>query len=216
MAITYPLAAADFWEQLRFADRPVFVPQHNKKQSTSGSGDVLSSFLGQPKWMVNVTLAGGWHSRNVASESDMKHLASRDGTVLAYDIRRPYPADDPVGWKLDGRTVTVASKGADNRSLSLTGLRGQFIVTKFDKISILYDTDKRFLCEVMETVQANGSGVTPEFEVWPFLPPGLNVADVVTMRRACGKFKLSANSFRPNGGAGNMAAGFSFSLISVP
>lgn len=216
MAITYPLSAADFWEQLRFADRPTFIPQHNQKQSTAGNGDVLAGYLGQPKWMVNLTLAGGWHDRNMISESDIKHLVSRNGTILAYDIRRPHPIDDPVGWKLDGRTVTVASKGSDNRSLSLTGLRGQFIVTKTDKFSVLYDTDKRFLFEVMETAQADDTGETAEFEVWPFLPPGLNVGDVVTMRKACGKFKVSANSFRPNGGAGNLAAGFSFSLISVP
>jgi hypothetical protein len=216
MAITYPLAVADFWERLRFADRPTFVQQHNKSQSVSGGGDILSSFRGQPKWVINVTLAGGWHDRNLITEADIMHLNSRDGTVLAYDIRHPFPDADPDGWKLDGMTVTIASKGSDNRSLSLEGLRPQFVVTKGDKISVLYDTDKRFLFEVMETVQADDTGETPEFEIWPYMPPTLAVADVVTMRKACGKFKLQAGSYRPSGGSGNMAAGFSFSLISVP
>jgi hypothetical protein len=216
MAITYPLAPSDFWERLRFADRPVFIQQHNKKQSVAGSGDILSSMFGRPKWVINITLAGGRHDRNIITESDLMHLNSRDGTILAYDIRRPYPEADPDGWKLDGMTVTIASKGSDNRSVSLSGLRGQFIVTKGDKFSVLYDTDKMFLCEAMETVQANDAGLSPEFEIWPFLPPTLDVGDVVTMRKGCGKFKLIAGSYRPNGGSGDMAAGFSFSMISVP
>lgn len=216
MAITYPLAVVDFWELIRFADRPVFVPQHNRKQSVSGGGDILSTMYGRPKWSVNVTLAGGWHNRNIVQEADVMHLSSRDGTVLAYDIRRPFPENDPDGWKLHDRTVTIKTKGVDNRSLSLQDVSPQFIVTKGDKMSVLYDTDKRFLFEAMETVQADAIGDTPEFEIWPFMPPDLAVNDVVTMRKACGKFKLVANSFRPGGGVGNMAAGFSFSLISVP
>lgn len=216
MAITYPLALTDFWELLRFADRPVFMPQHNRKQSISGGGDVMSTVYGRPKWVVSVMLSGGWHNRNIIQEADLMHVSSRDGTILAYDIRRPYPADDPDGWKLDGMEITVKTKGSNNRSLSLEGLRPEFTVTKGDKYSVLYDTDKRFLFEVMETDQADGVGDTAEFEIWPYLPDALTVGDVVTMRKACGKFKLVSGSFRPGGGVGNMAAGFSFSLISVP
>lgn len=212
MAITYPLASADFWERLRFAaPSPVFVPQHNRKQSVSGGGDVLSTMYGKPKWSVAVTLAGGRVNRNLIEEADVMHLGSRDGSILAYDIRRPYPASDPDGWRLGANVVTVKTKGSNKRSLSLEGLRSQFIVTKGDKYSVLYDTDKRFLFEVMETNQADNSGDTDEFEVWPYLPDTLDVADVVTMRKACGKFKLVAGSYRPGDGAS-----FSFSLISVP
>lgn len=216
MAITYPLAAADFWERLRIMERPVFVPQHNKSQSMTGNGEVLASFRGQPKWSVNVQLAGGRFDRNMIEESDIKHLISRDGTILAYDMRRPHPLNDPDGWKLDTRTVTVKTKGANNRSLSLEGLSPQFIVNKSDKYSVLYDTDKYFLFEVMETVQADGTGDTAEFEIWPFMPPGLAVADVVTMHKGCGKFKIVTNSFRAGSGVGSISSGFGFSLISVP
>lgn len=216
MAITYPLSVADFWERLRFMDRPVFVPQHNRKQSVSGGGDILSSVLGRPKWSITVMLAGGWHNANLFQEADMMHLNSRDGTILAYDIRRPYPVNDPDGWKLDSRTVQVLTKGSNNRSLSLEGLSDQFIATKGDKYSVLYDTDKRFLFEVMETSQADNTGETGEFEVWPYLPEALAIGDVVTMRKAPGKFKLVGGSYTPGGGVFNSASGFRFSLISVP
>lgn len=216
MSITYPLAAAEFWEQLRFADRPVFMAQHNRKQSVSGGGEIMSSVLGRPKWSVAVTLEGGRHNRNLIQEADLMHIGSRDGTILAYDIRRPYPENDFDGWKLNGRTVTIAAKGVDNRSMSLTGVHPQFIVTKGDKMSVEYGTGKVFLFEAMETVQANDSGLTPSFEIWPYMPPTLTVSSVVTMRKACGKFKLVSGSVRFNGGMGDMASGFGFSLISVP
>lgn len=100
MAITYPLAASAFWESLRFAARPEFVLQHNRKQSMSAGGDVFSASLAAPKWTVNVGLEGGRHDRNLTSEADLKHLEGRDGQFLAYDIRRPYPDFDPGGVKL--------------------------------------------------------------------------------------------------------------------
>lgn len=210
MAITYPLPYVDFWEQLRWADRPVFVAQHNRKQSISGGGDIMSTIYGRPKWMINVNVSGGRHNRNLLQEADLMHVASRDGTILAYDLRRPFPENDPDGWKLNARDVTIKTKGSNNRSVSLQDVSPQFIVTKGDKMSVLYDTDKYFLFEAMETVQADGSGDTPEFEIWPYLPDALDVGDPVTMRKACGKFKLSAGGYRPGG------IGFSFSLVSVP
>lgn len=215
MAIEYPLAASAFWERLRFIGRPIFVPQHNRSQSMSVGGDVLSSVRAKPKWSINVALAGGRHNRNILEEADLMHVASRDGTIMAYDLRQPFPAFDPDGWKLGNNVVTVASKGANNRSISLSGLRSQFIVTKADKLSIPYGTGKFFLCEVMETIQADNLGDTAEFEVWPFLPAELQVGDTVTMRKPCGKFKL-VGSVRPGSEMFNSATGFSFSLISVP
>lgn len=216
MAIEYPLAASAFWEKLRFIGRPAFVSQHNRRQSMSVGGDVFSSVYAKPKWSISLTLAGGRHNRNLFQEADLMHLGSRDGTILAYDIRQPHPLDDKDGWKLFGRTVTVKTKGANNRSISLEGLRGQFIVSKTDKLSILYDTDKYFLCEVMETNQADDTGDTDEFEVWPFLPEALLVGDAVTLHKACGKFKVVASSYRPGSDMFNSASGLSFSLISVP
>jgi hypothetical protein len=210
MAITYPLAYNVFWENLRWIDRPVFVAQHNRKQSVSGGGDIRSTLYGRPKWSINVTVAGGRHNRNLLEEADLMHIGSRDGTILAYDLRRPFPVNDPDGWKLHDRAVTVKTKGSNNRSLSLQDVSPQYIVTKGDKMSIPYDTNKYFLFEAMETVQADGLGDTPEFEIWPYLPAAFDVGDPVTMRKACGKFKLSAGSYRPGG------VGFSFTLIGVP
>lgn len=217
MAITYPLSASAFWQQLRFASRPEFVLQQNRKQSQAGDGSMMSATFGSPKWTATVTLSGGKHNRNLEQEADLKHLTGRDGTFLAYDIRRPFPAFDPDGARLGDTVPEILTKGANNRSIALSGLPKRFTVTKGDKLSILYDTDKYFLCEAMETVTADAStGETAEFEIWPFMPPGVAVADAVSLVKPCGKFKIVAGSWRPASGAGNAASGASFSMISVP
>lgn len=116
MAISYPLTSAAFWETLRFANRPEFALQHYRKQSQDGAGNTLSASLGTPKWSVAVVLEGGWHNRNLTQEADIKHLEGRDGTFLAYDIRRPYPEFDPTGTILDNGSAleigAVAASGS--------------------------------------------------------------------------------------------------------
>lgn len=212
-----PLALADFWEKLRPVGRPVFVAQQARKGSSDGQGNMLSAAFGvRPRWNVAVQLAGGRHNANLMQESDLTGLGGRDGTFLAYDIRTPYPASDPEGWRLGDSVITVKSIGANNRSIALEGFARAFTVTKTDKLSILYSSSKRFLCEVRETVTGSAGGETAEFEVWPFLPPGIIVGDVVTLRKSPGKFKIVAGSYRPGSGSGNMASGPSFSMISVP
>lgn len=216
MSISYPLAASAFWEALRFASRPEFVLSQNRKQSGDGAGNTLSAFYGAPKWTVDVSLAGGRHNRNLTQEADIKHLEGRDGTFLAYDIRKPYPVFDPTGAILGASTVQVKSKGSNNRSLALKGLPAAYQITKTDKISILYGSTKRFLFEVMETVTADGSGDTTEFEIQPFIPTSVAVNDAVTLVKPCGKFKIVAASYSPSSGRGDVSDGVGFSMISVP
>lgn len=216
MAFTDPVPAADFWETLRFANRPEFSPRHYQKQSLDGAGNALASILGQPKWAATIALAGGRHHRNLPQEADIALIVARGLRFLAYDIRRPYPAADMDGSLLGNLTVRVKSIGSNGRSLALKGLPKWFVVTKSDMQSALYSSTKRYLFQAEETVRAEPNGDTAEFEVWPFVPIGLAVDDVVTLRQGCGHFKIVAGSYRPSSGQGGMSSGISFSMISVP
>lgn len=216
MAISYPLSRAAFWEAIRFAARPEFVLLQSKKQSQDAGGNTLTAFFGAPKWSVAVVTEGGHHNRNLATEADIKHLDGRDGTFLAYDIRRPFPASDPDGSIVAGSTVQVRTKGTNNRSISLKGLPAGYQITKGDKLSIVYASTRYFLVEVMESAAANGSGNTDEFEIQPTMPIGIAINDSVVLNRPPGKFKIVAGSYRPASGRGNIADGVGFSMISVP
>ena len=216
MAISDPLAIADFWERLVFMGRPEFQPRHYRKQSIDGADNARSAAFGRQKWFVDVTLEGGRHDSNMVQEADIMRLEGMDQTFLAYDIRKPYPADDLDGWKLGDTVQHIKSKGSNNRSLALEDLRPNFKVTKTDKISVLYQSTKYFLTEVMETVTADVNGDTTEFEIWPPMPSGVAVADAVTLIKPPAKFKIIAGSYRPAAAQGNLSSGISFSMFSVP
>jgi len=117
MAVTYPLAASAFWEQLRFAGRPEFKPLFRERQSEDGGGNALTAFLGSPKWTAEVALEGGRHNANMTQEVDLHQLCMRAGTFLAYDIRRPYPASDAGGVLLDnGSLLNVGDVAASGNT----------------------------------------------------------------------------------------------------
>lgn len=216
MTITYPLPALDFWERLRFGGRPEFVPQLGKSQSADAGGNVFGSFRGRPKWGVSVSVEGGRHDANAITAADLGQFDMRDGTFLAYDIKRPFPAADFGGVRLGTASVQVKSKGSNNRSIALKGLPVGYVISKGDWLSILYASTRRFLFKALESAVANGSGETVEFEIQPFLPKLIAVNDAVTLKKPCGKFKIVAGSYRPAGGAGNLDDGASFSMVSVP
>jgi hypothetical protein len=158
MAITYPLSVAAFWAALRFSGRPEFDLLDNRKQSQTVGGGTRTAFLAAPKWKVDVALAGGRHNANMDTESDLKHLRNRDGSLLAYDIRRPYPAFDPRGEKLGSGSIiglgeVAASGSVVSGAYSVEGVP----VTRAQAVSVVGDAGTYFdAAGVLQTSAANG------------------------------------------------------------
>lgn len=157
MAITYPLSAAAFWESLRFASRPEFVRLHKKKQSEDGGGNVRSASLGAPKWGTTVAIEGGRHDANMGQEADIGQMEMRDGTFLAYDIRRPWPASDDGGAKLAGGSVVGLGGEAAYGDVSLATYRYEgSAVTQTQAVSVVGDAGTYFDADgVLQTSAAN-------------------------------------------------------------
>lgn len=157
MAISYPLAVSAFWEQLRLAARPKLVPMRNGKQSQDGAGNQLTAFRGSPKWGADVVLSGGRHDRNQTQEADIAHLTSRDGTFLAYDVQRPFPAADPQGAFLDAGSLVLVGGEAASGNVVLGAYRyeGQ-TVTLSQAASVVCDAGTRFnVSGLIESISAN-------------------------------------------------------------
>jgi hypothetical protein len=215
MSISFPLQVAEFWSKLRFAYRPEFELMQFKQQSADGGGNTMSSKFGQPKWRCDVVTAGGWHNSDMDIQAKLKALTGRDGTFLAYDIRRPNPKLDPLGTKITGYSPLVRTVGSNNRSLSLKALRTSYALSVGDFLSVADGTGKRSLHELMEDITASGT-TTAEFEVQPFLPTWIAVDQAVDLIHPVAKFKIVAGIYKPQTGSGNNSSGVSFSMISVP
>lgn len=211
----FPFTAGEFWNRIRFASRPEFELAHYRQQSIDGAGNTLSARFGQPKWRSDVVTSNGRHDDDMEVQALIKALLGRNGTFLAYDIRRPNPKRDPLGNTISGATVQVRTVGSNNRSLSLKGLTSNYAFTVGDFLSIGDGSGKRSLHQLMETISASGT-TTDEFEVQPFLPSWIAVNQAVDLVHPLAKFKIVAGSYKPQSGNGNRSQGISFSMISVP
>lgn len=214
MSLIFPLALNEFWKNIRFANRPEFELAQYKQQSIDGAGNTISAKFGQPKWRADVVTSNGRHDADMEIQAIIKALMARDGTFLAFDIRRPNPKLDPLGDAISGATPQVRTIGSDNRSLSLKGLTSGYDLSVGDFLSITDGSGKRSLHQLMESISASGT-TTAEFEVQPFLPSWIAVDQPADLAQPVGKFKIVAGSYRPQTGSGNRSAGVSFSMISV-
>jgi hypothetical protein len=215
MSVNFPLGLSLFWQKLRFAGRAGFDLNNYKLTGMDAAGNTLNAKLGQAKWVASVKLAGGWHDANIDMEVLLKTLMMRDGTFYAFDSRRPYPKLDPHGLIIGAATPSINTKGANNRSLSLKGLPATYKLSPGDWISVAYSTASIQLLQVCETVTA-AAGVTPEFEVVPYLSTGLGVNNPVTIKKAAGLFKIAADGYRVGDAVGNIISGSAFSIYGVP
>src|SRR5690606_16055831 len=107
------------------------------------------------------------------------------------------------------------SVGENNKSLSLSGLPAGYVLTIGDKGQIVYSSSptRNFFFEVSETVAADGDGLTPEFEVFPHLPPGLTTGLSVTLiKPACRGF-IMPGTFNPGTARGMITTGAGFTFM---
>ena len=116
-----------------------------------------------------------------------------DGSSNAFLFASPEsvaPQADPTGAILGANTVQVHAVGVDNKTLRLKGLPAGYILTEGDFLGVTYNTSRRGLYVACQTVTADGSGVTPAFEVRSYLRPGTAVNDVVSLVPPVAKVKI--------------------------
>ncbi len=184
MALSYPLDILGDWPGWT----PKFKLMWRHEQSRQTNGVTRTKDFGEPLWTLKAT------SRDL-SRRELDHWRARldalgDGinTFKGYPLSRCWPVAYPRGaWPtgvaFNGLTATVHTIGGDNKSLRVDLLPAGYVVSVGDMLSITYSTSKHGLLRVMETVTADGSGVTPAFEVQPHLPIGVAIDDLVMVKR---------------------------------
>lgn len=186
MAISFPL---DF-----LPDWPGWSTQFDlawrKEFSRQGNGATRKKDLGTPLWRAK------YQTRDLFLPSQLDYwravLNSMDGgekTFRGYQIARTYPilypnGSWPTGVSFDGESATVHTVGVNNKSLRIDLLPAGYTISVGDFLSIEYGSPtKYFLCQAIESATADGSGITPTFEVRPHLPVGLAVDGIVRVKR---------------------------------
>jgi hypothetical protein len=199
MAITFP--RTDIMTMVDYSAE-TSPPQlvRRDEMSRQGSGRTIAKSFGSALWLMSYVTKPLPNDDAAAFEAALDSLDGVIQTFEAIDLRRTWPRQYPDGTGAnDGVLLSV---NANNKALALSGLAAGQIVSSGDFLSFTYGT-ARALHRAVETVTANGSGVTAQFEVRPHIRPGwtLSPSTAVKLKNPRGIFALVPDSVssRPNG-----------------
>lgn len=196
MTIAFPLALPDLADLLP-VERVAWNEWRAQETSLLASGEFLSHDLAPPLWRAEITLAEMRHAVSAQMHARFLSLDGAQQHFYLHDPKLKYPQADPNGSILGSATVTVDSINANRKAWTLSGLPSGYTITIGDWMHVDYgNPSRRALLKAMETVQADGSGTTPEFEIRPHLRPGIVAALEVTLVKPAAKVKLVPDSLR--------------------
>lgn len=115
----------------------------------------------------------------------------------------------------NGANAQIASLSGNNKEMSLSALPFGYKLSGGDLLSFDYGTNpvRRALHRVILPVTASGSGVSPTFEVRPYIRPGATVGLSVTLVKAAAKVRMIPDSFNPGtNDADGITRGMSFQV----
>lgn len=193
MTITFP--RTDIITSVKYSpDGYAFQPVSRQELSGQANGVVRGKDFGSALWQATYTTVEMLNRDAIAFEAALNSL---DGIVNAFeagDLRNRYPRNYQNGVFAD--TGILASVGANNKSLSVSDLPASFVISVGDYLQFDYGTS-RALHQVMETVTASGAGLSPVFEVRPFIRAGFVLTNAVKFKNPNGIFILQPNSISP-------------------
>jgi hypothetical protein len=190
MSISFPLTT--LFDVAQIADQS-FQLQSRQELSRMASGITIAKDLGSALWSATFTTAQMANDDALTLEAKLNALDGSIQLFEAFDLRRTNPKaySDGTGAN-DG---TLLSVNANNKALALSGLAAGQVVSVGDYLSFDYGAS-RALHQVVESVTANGSGVTAQFEVRPHIRSGWTISPTTTVKLKSprGQFVMLPNS----------------------
>lgn len=191
MTMTFP--RADIMSMVDYStDTAPAMLVSRQETSRLANGATRGKDLGPALWVFSFTTVPLLNEDASAFEAALDTLDGLINPFEAADLRRVMPRAYPDGSCNDG---VLHSVNANNKALSLSGLVAGQVISAGDFLSFDYGASRAYH-RAAETVTANGSGVTPEFEVRPFIRPGwtLSPSTAVKLKNPRGVFTLVAGS----------------------
>lgn len=217
MPLAYPLARETFFDVLPIASMNLHLPEAVALARTAG-GEQLPAELGERLWTGQVTLGPLLRAETGRPEVLIDLLRGAGRSFLVYDRRRPAPLSDPAGAILGAAAPVIDTLGADTRELRVGGLPVGYQLSAGDYLSFSYGSAplRYALHRVVDpTVTAAAGGLTPFFEVTPYIRPGAVTGAAVTLLRAYCKAQLIFGSVAPMEGRHTLFEGQSFGFMQT-
>lgn len=188
MTITFP--RADIITSVKYNSQS-FTLVSRQEISGQANGIVRGKDFGSALWQAEYTTVEMLNRDAIAFEAALNSLDGLTNAFEAGDLRNRYPRNYQNGAFTD--SGVLATVGANNKSLSISGLPANFVISAGDYFHFTYGTS-RALHQACETVTASGAGLSPVFEVRPFIRAGYTITNPVTFKLPNGLFILQPNS----------------------
>ena len=198
MALSFPLSLAAFADRLMI-ETATFSLSRNDQVSGLGNGQPLNAELASPLWRVDVTTYAHKNDDAEALAALIEVLGHPGRDFYIYNPRKASPREDPGGSILGGATPSIQSIATNNRQVRIQGLTGGYVLSAGDMSAFEYGPSgqkRRAVHRLLETVTANGSGLTPLVEVYPHIRTGAAEGDPVTLIKPALRAKLIPGTFR--------------------
>lgn len=196
MAVSFPAPVTYIADLLRVPRRS-FTLMTQQEVSGLGSGQILVADLGPALWVAEIETKP---MRRPEASLLQSRLDTLEGSLHAFYLYDPWkcaPAADPGGTTLGESTVKIYSREANNKELALYGLPAGYVLTAGDYLAFDYGSpSRRALHRIVNTVTADGDGITPTLEVRPHLRSGVANDLVVTLVKAAAKMVMEPGSLQ--------------------
>lgn len=158
-------------------------PHRNEEIEGIGSGQILRSALTTPLWQMDITVPmsslRAFTGRRIRAL--FNQLDQPGAFFYVYDPIAEFPQNDPTGALHNAATVTIGLVGSAG-TVSFAGAPPSFIYQPGDMFHIEWG-GRRGYFEISNSVTANTSGSTDQFETFPKMPAGVPSGTVVTLIR---------------------------------
>jgi hypothetical protein len=156
-------------------------PMRNDETEGLGSGQVLIAELATPLWSVEINTPLTEFDDGREIRAILNDLSRPGATFEIYDPIAQYPRADPDGSILGAATPQLASIDGDAKP-AIKGLPVGYKLSRGDYFQMDV-SGRRYFFEVSEPAVANGSGVTPNFKVFPAFPISIPVNTAITLKQ---------------------------------
>ena len=199
MALTFPLSLSEFFGGLALVSW-TFDLTEAYETSETGGGEILRSSYGPRLWEGTVSLRTRYHQDAERINARVRSLFDARASFLIYP---PHMAT-----LTSSATLNAQRNGKEMRLGGLTAgeeiRQGQFLAFQYGSPA------RQALHQSVEDVTADGTGLTPYFEVVPAIRPNTNTGATVTLGKPVCKAIAIPGSYSPASHRPLVSSGVSF------
>lgn len=214
MTVSYPYPLAVLSDRLN-VQTILWSIQRNDELSGLGSGQIIQAELAPPLWTGEVVLDMDYHDGAKQIAAIIRKLHGAQEAFFLCDPLSKYPQSDPDGALLGSSVVQVDVIPSHRASIALKGLPAGYNLLPGDKMQIAYGADptRYAFLEISESATAFGDGTTGLIGVFPHIPVGIGINDIVTLAKAACRCVIVPGSHNPGTGNGMFTEGAGFKVI---